>query len=166
MNGRDEMGAYPFECLLLHVHVRGREKSNLSQTEKLVQKGYGEVWAAANNPFQRGGGSGGELVSLSLSLSIHLHGGSRRHGRQRKPFLLQLPSRRQVPPTTPQRSEHPFCLCRHRQSHLHRVSVYTLFSLSCFSFLSKANHNTSKFKFENPSNFLHPCSSMIMEKCI
>jgi len=71
--------------------------------------------------------------------------------RQRKPFLLPLPSRRQVPPTTPQRSEHPFCLCRHRQSH-HRVSIYTLFSL-CFSFLNKANHNESKFKFENHQNF-------------
>ncbi|QCD79101.1 Late embryogenesis abundant protein LEA [Vigna unguiculata] len=52
------------------------------------EKGYGEVWAAANNPFERGGGSGGEVVSRSLSLSLHLHGGAHSHGRQRKPFLL------------------------------------------------------------------------------
>jgi len=52
------------------------------------EKGYGEVWAAANNPFERGGGSGGEVVSRSLSLSLHLHGGAHSHGRRRKPFLL------------------------------------------------------------------------------
>lgn len=111
-----------------------------------MQKGNGEAWAAPNNPFERGGGSGGEFVSLSLSLSLHRHSSTRSHRRQRKPFLLQLPSHRKLPPTTPQRSQHPFCSCRHRHSRSQAFNLHTLLcSLFFLSFLTLILQNRANY---------------------